>query len=98
MNKYITVSHSGGDTAFEIQLQYTIETVGAVQTITCSVEGKQLPIWLQLRKFKMMSLNENNSYIPLHNESNNDKNLDTSLFIDKAYTDIMRAEKYKVRN
>jgi hypothetical protein len=97
MTKNITVSHLGDDASVQIQLQYTIEVLGNVQTITCSVEGKQLPVWLQLRKFKMMSLNENNSYVPLHNEGNNDKNLDTTLFIDKVYTDIMRAENFKVR-
>lgn len=98
MNKQITVSHFGGNTNVQVQLQYTIDMLGNVQIITCTVEGKQLPIWLQLRKFKMMSLNENNSYVPLLNEGNNDKNLDTSLFIDKAYTDIMQAENFKVRN
>ena len=68
------------------------------QTISCAVEGNHFPIWLQLRKFEMQSTNEKNVYTPLFNETNNGKNLDTILFIDKAYVEIMKGEKLKVRN
>ena len=36
---------------------------------------------------------EKTKYMPLFNEINNGKNMATVLFIDKAYTDIMAAEK-----
>jgi hypothetical protein len=42
-------------------------------------------------------MHEKNGYVPLFNEINNEKNLATILFIDQAYTDIMKAEKLKIK-
>ena len=97
MSKTITVSYSFRDVPADIQLSYSIQMAGNVQTIACSIVGNQFPNWLQLRKFEMLSQKEQNVYVPLFSEINNYKNLDTVLFIDKVYTDIMQAEKMKVR-
>jgi len=98
MNKgSINVSYVFGDGPVEIPLTYAINMAGDVQTIVCSVSGNRFPNWLQLRKFEMSSLKEKNFYTPLYSEINNNKNMDTGLFIDKVYTDIMHAEKFKVR-
>ena len=80
----------------QIALTYSVETVENLQTIICSVDEKQSPNWLQLRKFEMLSLKEKKGYVPLFSEINNSKNMATTMFIDKAYTDIMLAEKCKV--
>ena len=97
MSKAITVSYFGGVDQVEISLSYVINMTGNVQTIACSVSGSRFPNWLQLRKFEMSSLKENNIYTPLYSEVNNNKNMDTGLFIDKVYTNIMLTEKLKVR-
>jgi hypothetical protein len=92
MSRNITINCSE-NTPSQIQLVYTIETLENLQTITCSVNEKRFPIWLQLRKFEMQSLKEKSGYTPLYNEVNNSKNMATALFIDQVYTDIMLAEK-----
>ena len=98
MNKNsINVSYLLGDGPVEIPLTYVINMAGDVQTIVCSVSGNRFPNWLQLRKFEMSSLKEKNVYVPLYSEINNNKNMETGLFIDKVYADIMLAEKFKVR-
>ena len=97
MGKNITISYFWGDGLVEIPLTYAINMLGNVQTILCSVDGSRFPNWLQLRKFEMSSLKEHNIYTPLYSEINNNKNMDTGLFIDKVYSDIMLAEKLKVR-
>ena len=97
MSKCITVSYSWGNAPVDIQLSYAINMLGNVQTIACSVDGSRFPNWLQLRKFEISSLKEHNVYTPLYSEVNNNKNMDTGLFIDKVYSDIMLAEKFKIK-
>ena len=97
MSKGINVSYLIGDGPVEIPLTYAINMQGDVHTIVCSVTGSRFPNWLQLRKFEMSSLKELNLYTPLYSEVNNNKNMDTGMFIDKVYADIMIAEKLKVR-
>ena len=97
MKKSITVSYLIGEGMTEIQLSYLSSLAGNVHTILCSVDGSRFPNWLQLRKFELLSLKESNVYTPLYNEVNNNKNMDTGLFIDKVYTEIMHAEKMKVK-
>jgi len=96
MSRSITINCSDNVPA-QIQLLYSIETLENLQTISCSVNEKHFPIWLQLRKFEMQSLKEKSGYTPLYNEVNNSKNMATSLFIDQVYTDIMLAEKLVVK-
>ena len=95
MANSIIISYPG-ETPVPIRLSYSIEMAENVQTINCCVDEKHFPIWLQLRKFALLSLKDKNNYTPLFNEVNNSKNMATSLFIDLAYTDIKHAEKFKV--
>lgn len=97
MSKSISVSYLSGEVTLELQLTYVIQMMGDIQSIACSVDGNHFPNWLQLRKFELLSLKEKSFYTPLFNEINNNKNIDTVLFIDKVYAAIMRAEKLKVR-
>jgi len=78
---------------YEIEVQYSIDYAGNMQTINCSVEGKGRPQWLQLRKFSMSSLSDHGTLVPLYNELNNSRNMDTMLFIDTVYSDIMKLER-----
>ena len=96
MNKAITISSNINDTQTDIVLSYNVQMLGDTHKIACSVESSNIPNWLQLRKFEMLSLKEKNKYIPLFNEINNGKNMATVLFIDKSYTEIMSAEKLKI--
>ncbi len=77
----------------KIEVLYTIDYAGDVQTINCSVDGKGRPQWLQLRKFSMSSLREHGALVPLYSELNNSRNMDTMLFIDTVYSDIMKLER-----
>jgi hypothetical protein len=73
-----------------------MEALANILTITCSVDIKSAPQWLQMRKFDITSRQDGKVYIPLFNALNNEKNTDTVLFIDQVYTDIMRMEKLVV--
>jgi hypothetical protein len=84
------------DAQAPLTLGYSMELVDDVHTISCSVDGKQFPIWLQLKKFQMSSLKQKNRYLPLFSEVNSSKNIDTSLFIDLVYNRIMQAENFKL--
>lgn len=95
MTKTITVL-STGDLPVQIHLSYSIKVVENVHTISCAVDEKHFPIWLQLRKFDMLSLKQKKGFLPLFNEVNNSRNMATSLFIDMVYTKIMSAEKMDV--
>ncbi len=97
MNRSISID-CRGNVPGQLRLVYRIETVENVQTISCSVDEKSFPVWLQLRKFEMLSLKEKQGYTLLFNELNNSKNMATSLFIDQVYSTIMLAEKMKVLN
>jgi hypothetical protein len=93
--KTITVL-SAGDLPVQIHLSYSIKVIENVHTISCIVDEKHFPIWLQLRKFDMLSLKQKNGFLPLFNEVNDSRNMATSLFIDTVYTKIMHAEKMRV--
>jgi len=97
MSKVITVHSSFNNTTSEIQVNYSVRLVETTHTIACSVINEHIPNWLQLRKFEIVSVHEKQGYVPLFNEINNEKNLATILFIDQVYTDIMKAEKLKVK-
>ena len=79
-----------------ISVNYSIEQAEELQTITCVVTDTQVPLWLQLRKFNLLSMRQNGSYVQLFNEANESKNMDTTLFIEKVYAGIMSAERLKV--
>lgn len=94
MNNYITIAYPQNE-ACEIQVLYTIEQTGDIQTISCSIEGRGSPYWLQLRKFSMSSQKRQGGYEALFNEVNNSKNMDTALFIDLVYANIMKREHFE---
>lgn len=91
MTKTIEVSllESISDT---VTVNYNIESNENTETIHCNIEGKNLPLWLQLRKFSITSLRNKNKYQQLYNEINCSKNMDTALFIDTVYSSIMSLE------
>ncbi|MFI5195656.1 MAG: hypothetical protein ACHQD8_01075 [Chitinophagales bacterium] len=97
MYKSITIHSSFNNVPSEIQLTYTVQLVETVHTISCCVISEHIPNWLQLRKFEITSIHEKQGYVPLFNEINNEKNLATILFIDQVYTNIMKAEKLRVK-
>jgi hypothetical protein len=84
------------ETVLPLKIDYSIVLTDEMHTITCTVDGNRFPIWLQLRKFNMLSLKKKGFYIPLYNEANNSKNMDTTLFIDLVYSRIMDVEKLKI--
>ncbi len=83
------------ESADQIEVRYTIEHVEDIQTVNCSVEGRSFQVWLQLRKFSISSIKESGRYTTLFNETNNSKNMDTSLFIDLVHASIMKLEHIK---
>ncbi len=95
MSHSIVISYPG-DAPVDIKVSYKIEVAENVQTIACCVEEKHFPLWLQLKKFDLLSIKDKNRYTPLFNEVNNSRNMATSLFIDMAYTDIMQAERFEI--
>ena len=97
MNRSISIDCLGNIPG-QLRLIYSIDIIENVQTISCCVDEKNFPAWLQLRKFEMLSLKEKLGYTLLFNELNNSKNMATSLFIDQVYSTIMLAEKMKVLN
>lgn len=98
MQKNISVSytHQSLHETYAIVVTYQIEQEGNISLISCSVSQEDplpVPQWLQLKKFEVRTLFAAGVYIMLYNEKNHHSNLDTSLFIDKAYDDIMHEEK-----
>ncbi len=70
----------------KINVFYTVEVQDNLKVIYCRIESKGIPIWLQLRKFSFSALiSADSSLVPLYNEENNSKNLDTAMFIDAVY-------------
>lgn len=94
MSNSITVIYPGKEPE-AILLNYDIELTGKRQTITCYIvnEGVAQPVWLQLKKFSIPSLKEAKGYLPVFEQANNNNNIDTSLFIDHVYRQIMGQEK-----
>ena len=96
MSNTVTVAYPT-DNGTSLNINYAIEQTDDVQTISCSVEGSTFPIWLQLRKFTLSSLQERDGYIALYNEINDSKNMDTTLFIDLVYSRIMTTEHFRCK-
>lgn len=94
MNNSVTITYPA-DCADNLNVSYIIERTEDVQTINCCVEARNFPIWLQLRKFSISSVEISGAYTTLYSEVNNSKNLDTTLFIDMVYSSIMKQERFK---
>ncbi len=95
MDQSIIIAYPDVNT-LQIKVCYTIDTINDLQTINCNIDLRQYPLWLQLRKFSISSRILKGSYMPLYNEVNNSKNMDTTLFIDLVYSGIMRLEGFNV--
>lgn len=96
MEKFVMVNYpepfSGA-----LKVNYRIDQAGELQTIECVVDNKQpLPSWLQLQKFPLVSIKINDTYDLLFDHRKYDKNLDTVLFMDEVYAEIMQAESYRI--
>jgi hypothetical protein len=95
MKNSVIVDYPTGSTN-QLEVKYTIELNKNIQTVNCEVEEGHFPVWLQLRKFSILSVKESGSYTTLFNEINNSKNLDTCLFIDLVYSSIMKRKHCKL--
>lgn len=85
------------DSAYEIPLNYEITKEGDLQRLDCTVDSfAVIPSWLQLRKFNVNAQFIDGAYDALYSEENGARNIDSMLFIDKAYVDIMQKEKIKI--
>lgn len=95
MNKSVKVAYPfGGET--DVNVLYMVELSEDMHIVNCSVEGRSLPHWLQLRKFSFFSQLAKGVYTSLFNEVNNSRNIDTSLFIDEVYKRITIEENMKM--
>jgi hypothetical protein len=84
-------------TNYQVPIVYEITNVDGLQTLSCTIDmTSSFPAWLQMRKFEVMSKLVEGKYMTLYNEHNDSKNIDCTLFIDKAYATIMRREKVKL--
>lgn len=99
MEKEITISYEVNNSEVAVLVSYKIELNDDIQTISCMVNpgSFNVPQWLQLRKFELKSiLSGDGDYMPIFTDNENIKNINAVLFIDKAYNDIMRKEKFKM--
>jgi hypothetical protein len=98
MEKEITVLFKLNNLHEEVLVSYHIDTVNDIQVITCKI--KQVTFntlhWLQLRNFELKSAQSGKGYIPLFSDNPGIKNRNASMFIDKAYTDIMAKEHFEI--
>lgn len=96
MAKTIVIGYLLSDkaTSVSVGLQYVIERIENLQTITCVViKGTgSIPLWLHPHKFDVKSILVNGRYETMFNFDNDTKSLDASLFIDQAYAEIMAIE------
>lgn len=97
MEKSIIVSFVFNSKSIEITVRYSIEIFEHIQIIYCKIckNEDEHPYGLHLHKFEFRSLLVDGVYVPLYNEHENIKSVNTLKFIDKVYIDIMSKEKYK---
>ncbi|QBQ39970.1 hypothetical protein E2P86_01905 [Sphingobacterium psychroaquaticum] len=75
-----------------VMVDYRVSNEGKLKTISCAVSNAQiLPSWLEMQKFELVALKEEDGYSLLFHEKKFDKNLDTVLFIDQVFERIMEA-------
>lgn len=98
MNKLITVAFDVNKQTSSVELMYDMITNENVHTIYCEVTGElsSIPNWLRLRKFELRSLITAGEYTPLFSDNGQVRSVAAEQFIDKAYTEIMQQEHYKL--
>ncbi|MCY4779017.1 hypothetical protein ORI89_05110 [Sphingobacterium sp. UT-1RO-CII-1] len=80
-----------------VKVVYRVSQEDSFQTIECAVAtGQSFPEWLQLKKFDFVSMKSKGVYDLLFEETKYNKNLDTVLFLDQVYAEIMKTNKYPV--
>ena len=98
MKRSISIAYTlPGQITCEIPLNYEITKDGDLQRLACTVDAfAVIPSWLQFRKFQVNAQFTDGAYDALYNEDNNSRNVDSMLFIDKAYIDIMQKERIEI--
>ncbi|HTM67007.1 MAG TPA: hypothetical protein VL093_11840 [Flavipsychrobacter sp.] len=97
MNQSISVSYTTQGERYEVPLVYRIDKEAGILTVSCAVNmTTAIPSWLQIRKFEVTAQLQQGRYCALYNANNDSRNIDCSLFIDKAYAAIMHCEKLNV--
>jgi len=96
MTKEIKVEFSINNIQETITVTYTVEMDDDIQSIHCVVNkgNFHVPGWLQIKRFELKSVYSDGYYSPLFTDNENIKNINAALFIDKAYADIMKKEKF----
>jgi hypothetical protein len=81
-----------------ILLNYELEKNGDMVQIKGHVEAAYPNDlgWLQLRKFELKAMKGAGGYSQLFSDAENIKTVDAALFVDKAFSTIMKKEKLRV--
>lgn len=96
MTKFVMINYPE-PTSGAVQVNYRITNSGDIQHIECVVDKKLgIPNWLQMEKFNLTSMKFDDAYDLVFEPKKYEKNLDTVLFIDEVYAEIMRAESYRI--
>ena len=93
MQKNIPVPFRINQQEVVIDVSYNIDMSDNIQTITCSVTRNEHNAWLELFRFGYRSRKQGSTYTQLFYDNSNVKNIQTAIFIDKAYAAIMKKEK-----
>lgn len=99
MTKLITVTFDVNKQAGFVELAYDMSTDDSIHTLYCEVTGElnAIPNWLRLRKFELRSLiTGGDEYTPLFTDNGYVRSIAAEEFIDKAYTEIMHQEHYRL--
>ncbi len=93
----INIFYAGGTDEF-VGVSYNIQLEDDIHVIRCNIipNSKVVPYWLRPRKFAFRSRLIDGVYNPLFNDNDYINNMDTVLFIEKAYEAIMKNEKLKM--
>jgi hypothetical protein len=96
MESTISVQFQINNQETPITIKYLLCMEDNVQTIKCMVDRSEHRNWLQLTRFELRSQFMDGLYVALFDESAQHKNMATTLFLDKAYRDIMHREKLPI--
>src|SRR5690606_8854709 len=96
MTKFVMINYPE-PTSGAVQVNYRITNSGDIQHIECVVDKKLgIPNWLHMDKFSLTSMKLENAYDFVFETKKYVKNLDSVLFIDEVYAEILRAESYRI--
>jgi hypothetical protein len=100
MQKTLSISYSpSANDTFFVNVNYLIDTnEDRVTSILCSIDEAPpalIPAWLRVKKFEAKARLHKGYYTMLYNDSAHVFDLNTSLFIDTATTQIMKKEEMR---